>query len=660
MSQSMGTLDFFLLEGGEYLERLDALVQTPAGPFSQSDELLRLSRAFRGSAIMASQHGMARAAQGLESCARALREGRLGWTEATRGELLRSIDDCKILMRRLRTPEPGDTEKAEAIGIQLDRLSGRASAAMRAAAGPGLDAGGRAFVAREAASIASVLQHAARTLRSDHANRDVLVSISPAMSALRGVAILNDLPPLGDILSALEHAAKDVMAAAGALGADGAEVFEAGAKALARAAREVVDLGRPDAEAGESHAFTARLFSALTAGGPVVGVESLFYDDAGPHVVTRGEAPPMPGAGTGLARVEMVSQGEYLQAASAELERAASHVERDLRLYVIAARMRPMMTAGGAPLAGALGRLAVAMRDGIGRGAASTAIDEFNLHLREAAAVLTGADSGDEEALAGRLDAAATAIAALTAKSRTRDMRAVRREERETPMTAPAVRTPAPAPAAPPPAVPERAPAPTPAPMAAAIEPPPVPPEPPRPRPSAPAVVEAAVPAEPLPEPPRPAPVPVTPVAGIAPTPAPADARPPRQSSPDGADIAASYLGFEQLITERGLPMGSLAELVAGGVTVPPSPAPESRTTRPRLTAVPERPVVPVAALAPDDDGVVAVESLLYRGDAALRRALELKRELAAATSAGATPARLNALINEVFDLVELGLGSGR
>ena len=192
----MGTLDFFLLEGSDWLERLDALAQTPAGAMPQADELLRLARAFRGSAIMASQHGMARAGQGLESCARAIRESRLGWTEATRAELVRAIDDVKILMRRLRTPEQGDTEKAEQLGVGLDRLSGRASAQMRAAAGPGLDAGGRAFVAREAASIASVLQNASRTLRADPANREVLVGISPAMSSLRGVAVLNDLPPL--------------------------------------------------------------------------------------------------------------------------------------------------------------------------------------------------------------------------------------------------------------------------------------------------------------------------------------------------------------------------------------------------------------------------------------------------------------------------------
>ncbi len=607
MTQSMGTLDFFLLEGGEYLERLDALAQAPAGSYSQGDELLRLSRAFRGSAIMASQHGMSRAGQGLESCARAIREGRLAWTVATRAEMVRAIDDAKILMRRLRTPEQGDTEKAETIGIGLDRMSGRASAQIRAAAGPGLDAGGRAFVAREAASIASVLQHSARTLRGDPANRDVLVSIGPAMSALRGVAILNDLPPLGEILSAIEHAAKDVLAAGGTLGAEVSEVFEAGGRALARAAREVVDAGRPDAEAEESHAFAARLFTVLTGGG-VVSVESLFCDDAGPHIVHQGEAPAP--SGTGLARVEMVSHGEYLNAAAAELGRVATPVQRDLRLYGIAASVRPMVGAGGSPLSAALGRLAEAARDAIGRGAASHRVEDFINHIREAAAALAAAQSGDEQRIADRIGAAASSLAMLTASVATRSMPSIAAPLVEEPAAASAGAAPA-APATPAApaaaAAPATAPAPTPPPAAVRVTPPP----------SAPVLAEV--------------------------------------------DIATSYLTLEQLIAERGLPMGTLGELIAGGVgaATPSGPVagaePAPRTTVPRSMA-PAPAGVPVS-LAPEEAGVVPVQSLVYRGESALRRALELKSQLAAAQS---DSARLQALLNEVFELVELGLGSAR
>ena len=52
------------------------------------------------------------------------------------------------------------------------------------------------------------------------------------------------------------------------------------------------------------------------------------------------------------------------------------------------------------------------------------------------------------------------------------------------------------------------------------------------------------------------------------------------------------------------------------------------------------------------------IDCLLYSGASALRRALELREQLAAA--ARDDDARFQALLNEVFDLVELGIGSSR
>ena len=593
MGNTMGTLDFFLLEAGEYLERLDALAQSRAGAFSAGDDFVRLTRAFRGSAIMANQHGMARAAQGLESVARAVREGRLPWSEAVRGEVVRAVDDCKVVMRRLRAPEQGDTERAEAIGIRLDRLSGRASGAGRVAAGPGLDAGARAFVAREAASIASVLQHVARSLRSEPAGLEVLQAIAPAMSALRGVAVLNDLPPLGDILSAVEGAVKEVSAAPRA--ADAPDVFEAGGRALARAAREVVDAGRPDPESDEAKAFAQRLL-ALAGGGAVVPVESLFFDDAGPHVVTEGRRTP---ARQPLARVDMVSQGEYLTAAAAELARAGSPVQRDLRLFAIAASLRPVTGTGGAPLADALGSLAESTREAIASGAAGRNPDGFTRLIREAAAVLVGAQSGEEDALATRLAAAAGSLTNLASA----------------------------VPEAPPLAEPE-------------------------PR----AEVGAAVPGEPLPPVPAPRPAFVAPAIR-------SEAPPPEAVAPaagveepwSGSDLATAYLVLEQYVAERGMQPGSIEELL--GLPAPAAVAVAAE--EPAAAAVSELPVVPVESLAPAEEAIVPIEDLLYRGDAALRRIVELKRELLDAALSGAGEQRLHTLLHEVFDLVELGLTAG-
>ena len=579
MGQSMGTLDFFLLEAGEYLERLDAMAQTPAGAFAAADDFVRLARAYRGSALMANQHGLARAALGFESAARAVRESRLAWDERARAEVIRAVDDVKVLMHRLREPYQGDTEKAEQIGVALDRLSGRQSAALRAQAGPGLDAGGRAFVAREAAAIASALQRAAQGLAANPAGREALAAVLPAMAALRGVAVINDLPPLAEILAAVEGAVKEVHAAAGPAGADVPPVFDAAATALARVAREVVDAGRPTGESEEANAFAARLLAVFT--GSTVPIESLFYDDAGPHVVQQGRPPA---ALAGFTRVEMVSQGEFLLATTTELRRATSSVQRDLRLFGIAAHLRPMIGAAGAPLTGALGRLAEAARDAIGRGAASGAPDAFATAIRDAADALCAVQSGDEQVLAERVVQAAERLAALEAA----------------PSAPPAEAAPAPV---------EVAPAPVEAPRVRATRPLP---------PAAPYVVVE-----------------------------------PR--------LATSYLTFEQLIAERGLPLGGIDELLAGGTGMPGAERVAAvAASAPAVEAEP--PIVPIEALAPTaaEPEVVPIESLLYGGERALRRILELKPELVAAADAANGDARFHALLSEVLDLVELGLGAGR
>jgi len=619
MGQSMGTLDFFLLEAGEYLERLDALAQTPAGAFAAADDFVRLARAYRGSALMANQHGLARAALGFESAARAVRESRLAWDERARAEVIRAVDDVKVLMRRLREPYQGDTEKAEQIGVALDRLSGRQSAALRAQAGPGLDAGGRAFVAREAAAIASALQRAAQGLAANPAGREALAAVLPAMSALRGVAVINDLPPLAEILAAVEGAVKEVHAAAGPAGTDVPPVFDAAATALARVAREVVDAGRPTGESEEANAFAARLLAVFT--GSAVPIESLFYDDAGPHVVQQGRPPA---ALAGFTRVEMVSQGEFLLATTTELRRATSSVQRDLRLFGIAAHLRPMIGAAGAPLTGALGRLAEGARDAIGRGAASGAPDAFATAIRDAADALCAVQSGDEQVLAERVVQAAERLAALEA-----------------------------APSAPPA---EAAPAPvevTPAPVE--VAPPLVAPAPP---------VEVAAEAVPVAAPPVEVAAEAVPVAA-PPVEAPRvrATRPLPPAAPYVVvepSLATSYLTLEQLIAERGLPLGGIDELLAGGTGMPG--AERVAAVAASALAEAEPPIVPIEALAPTaaEPEVVPIESLLYGGERALRRILELKPELVAAADAASGDAHFHALLSEVLDLVELGLGAGR
>ena len=400
----MGMADFFALEAGDYLERLDALLQTPAAP--AVDELVRLARALRGSALMASQAPIARAAGGLETLARGVREGRLTWDPGTRQLATRAIDDLKVFVRRAGSWSEADTAKAEALANQLEQTGGRPSAQVRAAEAIGLDAGARAFVAREGAAIASALDRAAQTLRSNPRAQEPLQAVLRALQPLRGLAALADLPPLPDLLDGVERLIGELARAAAPL-TDVADVFVAAARAISQSAREVAERGRPDPEGTEFRTFAGKLLRTIDADEPVVPIESLFHGDAGPHVVSRGTPAARPAT---LGRLELVSHGEHLRQAADSLERAPSATQRELRAHALAGTFRSLGDAGGDALADAVARFATAARDALTAGAATRDPVAFADSLRRAGELLGRANAGDDNAVAAGLDAVTAGV----------------------------------------------------------------------------------------------------------------------------------------------------------------------------------------------------------------------------------------------------------
>ena len=75
-----GLLDFFVLEAGEYLERLDGLLARAAGGAPPIDPFLTDARALRGSATMAKQTAIADVAAGLERVAKAIGDSSVAWS----------------------------------------------------------------------------------------------------------------------------------------------------------------------------------------------------------------------------------------------------------------------------------------------------------------------------------------------------------------------------------------------------------------------------------------------------------------------------------------------------------------------------------------------------------------------------------------------------
>jgi len=442
-------------------------------------------------------------------------------------------------------------------------------------------------VGREAASIASTLDRVARTLGMDPGARDVLNGVATAMSQLRGVAILNDLPPLAEVLAAVDGAVKLVHATKGPVAADAAGVFDAAAKTLARAAREVVESGRPAASSDESRAFTTALLKTFMHLGDPVPVELLAPADGPASVVTAGRAPA---EGTPPPRVELVSQGEFLAAAATELARATSEIQRDLRLFAIGASLKSLIDGDGSSLARALAAFAEAGWWAIGTGAAAAEPERFVEVLSDAAATLRSADRADDPRLAQVLSAHASRLLLRL------------------PYPPPAV------PLAPAPVWPPVVSAPVPAPVVA-----PAPPQPAAPR--------------------APRHTAVRPLPALVPA--------------EGGGLAASWSTLEALVGEKGLAHGSLDEFLAG-------PAPRASAPARAAAAPAERPVVPIESLAPDEAGVVLIESLLYDGDSIGQRLREVQGELDTALATAGTSAQVRSLLGEVFDLIGIGLHPAR
>ena len=600
----LGMADFFALEAGEYLERLDGLLG-PEGP-PAADEFVRLARALRGSALMASQTPIARTAAGLESLARGVREGRRGWDPGTRQVAIRAVDDLKILVRRVAAWDDNDTQRAEALAGELEQLSGRPSGMLRQAEAHGLDAGARAFVAREGAAIGSALDRTATALRAGTPVRDALQHVLRALQPLRGLAALNDLPPLPDVLEGIERAVTEVTRG-GAPPAAAPDFFQSAAGAITQAAREVAERGRPEPESPAFRAFAAQMARFFDREPAVIPISDLYFDDTGPHILQRGAetAQALP-----LSRLELVSHGEHLRLAADAIERAPSPTQRELRVHTLAGTFRALAVAGEGTLPQTLSRFADAAREAVALGHAVREPAAFAEALRHASAVLTTASTSDDAALADGLQQAVAQLGLLSS---------------------------APEPPAPPPA-PEIAEAPESTfatflrEVTDAVE--------------APAPAPAVVPIEslaPEPEPPPPAPPPPPPPPQpvAAPTPEPPRVKvvwPRRQQMPpltltersevpaETPDIVGSWITYQRMVASGVGPpsldvlMGHVPEVVSGVDELP----------------------------------IVDIKSLQYGGAAALARVQEL-RAVARRTS----QADLPALFEEVCDLVDLAFEPG-
>jgi hypothetical protein len=403
MNNPLRTADFFALEAGECLDRLEQLVAGTAPP--SPDEFLRMARVLRGAALMAGQAPIAKAAASLEGLARTQRDHTRSWDAATREQVGQAVEEFRLLVRRSREWSDGDTERAARLSRALDNLAGQVGA-LEGNSSPSspdrkkLHAGVRAFVAREGALIASALDRAARSLRAAPGDREPLYNVIRRMQSLRGLAELGELAPLADILDGIELAVGDLTRLfAPPPGVD--QVMDAAAQALTSISRDVADRGRPNPDGQEARRFTELLLRAFAVERDVVAIDTLYYtDDPQPfsHPAAQPQfTPPEP-----LGPLELVSHGEHLCQSADLIHGASSAIQRDLRLYRLLGTLRSATAPSADPVAGALGIFARSTQEALAAGVATRSVDDLVSRLREAGELLRAVVERDDRMLISR------------------------------------------------------------------------------------------------------------------------------------------------------------------------------------------------------------------------------------------------------------------
>jgi chemotaxis protein histidine kinase CheA len=317
MSTSAGLLDFFILEASDYIEQLDGLVARAGASTPDTEAFTRSARSLRGSATMAKLSGIAEISTALERIGRSLRDGSLKWDPALQGAAVAAIDDLKILLRAVRTWGENENRRVNARLADLGRYSAIGHRREPTPAAAGL---GASFLAAETAQIAAALD----AFVARPSERDTFSLALGRVRALRGVAALKDLPPLAEVIDAVDRAAKPVELGMAPPSAGSLALFAAAVKVLRGAAQEMAARGRPNPGSSEMEEF-ARASAALddeagTGGDAIVPVASLFYSDAGPHVVSSAAHPPT--TPRERFRLEVVSQAEHLRVLIAECSSA--------------------------------------------------------------------------------------------------------------------------------------------------------------------------------------------------------------------------------------------------------------------------------------------------------------------------------------------------
>jgi HPt (histidine-containing phosphotransfer) domain-containing protein len=324
-------LRFFHAEAREYLDTVEDLAGSDES--FEPAAFVAASRALRGSATMARLPRIADIALAMERLGNGVRDGEVDWTDNLRHELIAAIDDLRRFVDVSGRWSPGDDRRAiERLGALRAFLpAGRLTPPTPPVAGTT-----PIFIALQASAIASDIG----TFIENQSERTIVTDVVNRLRSLRGIAGVADHPPLGEVADAVERTLREIAPDA-LLRESDTELLAAAAAVFRRASSELRTRGRFESSAPEVDRF-ARAAAAVGPASvapesPIVRIEELFYTDAGPHLVRRGNTPAR--SAEARFREEVVSRAEHLRRLAAEARVAGDaftreRVRRDLKLHL--------------------------------------------------------------------------------------------------------------------------------------------------------------------------------------------------------------------------------------------------------------------------------------------------------------------------------------
>lgn len=283
-------LEFFVEEAGDYLEKLRQALGASGAP--DAGELRRLARALRGSARMADQEAIVRAAAAVQGLADDLASGRRHWGTHTRHALESAVNEIREMIRSVEASTPDLAHRADA----LTRRLGEATNPLPPS--PKDRERFRRFLGTELRGLASEIGEALAVLERDPRNRDPLKKLLRRIRPLRGIEGVDQIPAVGAAVAAVEEVILRIADTSATVGPGHLVLFRRAQQALAEVATALIRGEEPGGSAvgGAEIEDLKEQILDTAAQRQITWISELFDDEtAGPHLA----ACPMADQGAG-------------------------------------------------------------------------------------------------------------------------------------------------------------------------------------------------------------------------------------------------------------------------------------------------------------------------------------------------------------------------